>query len=79
MFNPEFGDESIVGSPLKKQRASIYDADEDAMKSLLNKTGLQAPMSNVLGLAEAAQFAGAGQSTPPPPAAVIKTEIEEEL
>lgn len=48
-------DDSIVGSPLKRQRASLYDTDEEAMKKL--NAAFPAPMGNVLGLAEAAQAA----------------------
>lgn len=67
----KFPDESVIGSPLKKQRASIYDTDEGEMKKLLNKTGFQAPMSNVLGLAEAAQ--------PTQTLSIVNTDVEEEL
>jgi hypothetical protein len=70
MFNTDHPDPGVIGSPLKKQRGSIYDTDEEAMKNLLNKTGFAAPIGNVLGLAEA------GQSVHTPPA--IKTEIDEE-
>jgi hypothetical protein len=70
MFNTDHPDPSVIGSPLKKQRGSIYDTDEEALKHLLNKTGFAAPMGNVLGLAEA------GQSIQTPP--TVKTEIEEE-
>ena len=66
-----FPDESVIGSPLKKKRASIYDSDDGEMKKLLNKTGFQAPMSNVLGLAEAAQ------STKTP--SILSNDVEEEL
>ena len=66
----KFPDESVIGSPLKKQRASIYDTDDGEMKRLLNKTGFQAPASNILGLAEAGQSAQTS---------LVKTEVEEEL
>jgi hypothetical protein len=67
-------DESLIGSPLKKHRASIYEGDESEMKKLLNRTGFgQAPMSDVLGLAEASQ------ATPAIKTETIKTETEEEL
>jgi hypothetical protein len=74
MFKSEIPDDAgVIGSPLKKQRGSIYDTDEEAMKNLLNKTGFAAPMGNILGLAEAAQSTAA--ATPLPS---IKPEIDDE-
>lgn len=45
-------DDATIGSPLKRQRASIYDIDE-ASKKLINPAGFPAPMGDILGLAEA--------------------------
>lgn len=48
-------DESVVGSPLKKQRATTFSATPEEAKTLLNSAGIAASPSNVLSLAEAAQ------------------------
>lgn len=63
--------DSVIGSPLKKHRGSIYDGDEETLQKLLNKTAFPAPVGNVLGLAEASQ---AAQS---PAAAHTQAEDEE--
>ncbi len=70
MFNSDLPDDSVIGSPLKRHRGSIYDGDEEAMQKLLNKTAFPAPMGDVLGLAEASQ---AAQSP-----AAAHTHVEEE-
>jgi hypothetical protein len=57
MFSSVIPDDAIIGSPLKKQRGSIYDTDEDAIKKLVNNAGYTAPIGDVLGLAEASQKA----------------------
>lgn len=70
VFGKTLPDDSIVGSPLKKQRGSIYDNDDpEGIKKLLNNAGFHAPMGDVLGRAEAAQ---AAQTVQPPP--IVKTE-----
>lgn len=65
--------DSVVGSPLKKQRATTFSSTPDEAKVLLNAAGLSAPTGNVLSLAEAAH-----PSTGQPANAFIKTEMEEE-
>jgi hypothetical protein len=72
MFGKNLPDDSVVGSPLKKQRGSIYDHDDpEGMKRLLNNVGA-APMGNVLAQAEAGN---AAQASP----AIIKAELKEEV
>jgi hypothetical protein len=63
-------DDSVVGSPLKKQRATTFSATPEEGKTLLNSAGIPAPMGNILSLAEAAH-----SNTVPP---VIKDEMEDE-
>jgi hypothetical protein len=72
MFSSVVPDDSIIGSPLKKQRGSIYDTEEEAMKKLVNNIGYPAPMGDVLGLAEASLEAQ-DAAVPKP-----KTEMDEE-
>lgn len=62
-------DDSVVGSPLKKHRASLYDIDNETMQKRLG-TGFSGG-GNVLAAAEAAHA-----SLPEP---AMKTEEEEEL
>lgn len=68
-------DDSVVGSPLKKHRASLYEMDGETLQKRLG-TGFASGLGgDVLASAEAAQ-------TPLPvtPAPVIvKDEMEEEL
>lgn len=64
-------DDSVVGSPLKKHRASLYDMDSETMQKRLG-TGFSSSLGgDVVAAAEAAQ-------TPLPPQP-IKEEMEEEL
>ncbi|CZR61001.1 uncharacterized protein PAC_10897 [Phialocephala subalpina] len=65
-------DDSIVGSPLKKHRGSLYDVDNDAMQKRL--AGFSSSMGDIVAAAEAAQ-------TPLPNTTVqeVKMEEEEEL
>ncbi len=68
--NNVFGDlpdESIIGSPLKKHRASLYDLNSEGLHLGANFTS---PAGDIVVAAEAAQ-------TPLPPAP--KIEMEEEL
>ena len=64
-------DDSVVGSPLKKHRASLYDIDNETMQKRLG-TGFASTLGgDVVAAAEAAQTP---LPTPPP-----KVEMEEEL
>lgn len=73
MFAQSIPEESIIGSPMKKQRASIYGASEEA-------NGLP-PMANVLGNAEnaAQQQQSQAQQTALPPTQGSTVNAEEEL
>jgi len=69
VFGANLPDDSVVGSPLKKHRASLYDMDNDTMQKRLGM-GLTTG-GDVIAAAEAAHTAL------PEPA--MKTEEEEEL
>lgn len=66
-------DDSLVGSPLKKHRGSLYDIDNDTMQKRLG-AGFSSSMGDVVAAAEAAQ-------TPLPKTGLqeVKMEEEEEL
>ncbi|KUJ20475.1 uncharacterized protein LY89DRAFT_640053 [Mollisia scopiformis] len=66
-------DDSIVGSPLKKHRGSLYDIDNDTMKQRLG-AGFTSSLGDVVAAAEAAQ-------TPLPKTSVeeVKMDDDEEL
>jgi hypothetical protein len=57
-------DDSVVGSPLKKHRGSLYDMDNDTMQKRLG-AGFSNSMGDVVAAAEAAQ-------TP-----LLKTDLQE--
>jgi len=62
-------DESVVGSPLKKHRASLYDVDNDTMQKRLGM-GFGSGLGDVVAAAEAAH-------TPLPEPALNNDEDEE--
>lgn len=63
-------DESIVGSPLKKHRASLYDVDSDTIQKRLG-TGFGSGLGDVVAAAEAAHT--------PLPAPALNNDEDEEL
>lgn len=65
-------DESIVGSPLKKHRASLYDMDNETMQKRLGMGFSSGLGGDVVAAAEAAH-------TPLPEPAMKNAEEEEEL
>jgi hypothetical protein len=76
LSNTTFGsaslpDESIIGSPLKKHRASLYDVDNETMQKRLG-TGFGNGLGDVVAAAEAAH-------TPLPEPAMKDAAEEEEL
>ena len=70
VFGTSLPDGAVVGSPLKKHRASLYDIDADTMQKRLG-TGFSSLGGDVVAAAEAAQ-----KPLPPPSNAM---EEEEEL
>jgi len=62
-------DESIVGSPLKKHRASLYDTDNDTIQKRLKDFG--SGLGDVVAAAEAAHT--------PLPAPALNNDEDEEL
>lgn len=83
-------DDSVVGSPLKKHRASIYEDDDRAPPPLHGKTQFSSPLADVLAEAqkkhEAAKAAAAAKEAEnkaaaaaiqQPPAAAAIDEDEE--
>jgi len=63
----------VVGSPLKKHRASLYDMDNETMQKRLGSGFGTSLGGDVVAAAEAAQ-------TPlHPPAQALTVEMEEEL
>ena len=69
VFGGSLPDDSVVGSPLKKHRASLYDIDNETMQKRLG-TGFSSSGGDVLAAAEAAQ-------KPLPPPADNNMEDEE--
>jgi hypothetical protein len=69
VFGASLPDDSVVGSPLKKHRASLYDMDNETMQKRLGM-GLSGG-GNVVAAAEAAHT--------PLPEPAMKTDEEEEL
>ncbi|KFX88105.1 hypothetical protein V490_07828 [Pseudogymnoascus sp. VKM F-3557] len=70
-------DDSVIGSPLKKQRATTFSATPEEAKTLLNSAGVPLPSGNILSLAEAAH----ANTAPAPPLPTVnfpKTEPEDE-
>jgi len=70
-------DDSVIGSPLKKQRATTFSATPEEAKTLLNSAGVPLPSGNILSLAEAAH-ANAAPAPPLPTVNFPKTEPEDE-
>ena len=70
MLSKSVPDDAIVGSPLKKQRASIFDGDSSRRET--------PQLGDILAKAEAAQK---NQASPalPPAAAVKQEDSDEEL
>lgn len=74
LSNNVFGglpDDSVIGSPLKKHRASLYDMDKDIMQKKLGK-GFSSGSGGIVAAAEAAH-------TPLPEPAMKVENDEEEL
>ena len=74
----ELPDDSIIGSPLKKHRASLYDLDSEGLKGRLGTNFASSNGIDVLAAAEASQAplpAAAPVSAPAAPS----DEMEEEL
>ena len=69
VFGLGFGDEGVIGSPLKKHRASLFDVDAEAMQKR-STAGFPSGI-DVLAAAEA------GQKSAKQPE--VKMETEEEL
>lgn len=63
-------DESVVGSPLKKHRASLYDMDKEMMQRRLGM-GFSSGLGDVVAAAEAAH------SPLPEPAMKVNPDEEE--
>ncbi len=72
VFGASLPDDSVIGSPLKKHRASLYDMDNETMQKRLG-SGFGSSLGDVVAAAEAAQTAL------PPPTQVPTVEMEEEL
>ena len=70
MFGTSLPDESLIGSPMKRHRASLYDIDNETMKQRLG-TGFSA-VGDVVSAAEAAH-------TPLPEPAMKSNDVEEQL
>ena len=64
-------DDSVVGSPLKKHRASLYDMDNETMQKRLGM-GFSVGLGDVVAAAEAAH-------TPLPDPGMKDADEEEEL
>jgi len=54
VFGASLPDDSVVGSPMKKHRASLYDMDNETMQKRLG-TGFSSGLGDVVAAAEAAQ------------------------
>lgn len=70
-------DDSVIGSPLKKQRATTFSATPDEAKTLLNAAGVPMPSGNILSLAEAAH-SGTAAAPQLPTVNFPKAEAEDE-
>lgn len=70
VFGRSLPDDNVVGSPLKKHRASLYDMDAEAMQKRLGM-GFTSTRGDIVAAAEAAHT--------PLPEPAMKTEDEEEL
>lgn len=70
--------DSVVGSPMKKQRATTFSATPEEAKALLNDITAPSPLGSVLNSSENAPFSSiAGGSRPNP---IVKDEaMDEEL
>jgi hypothetical protein len=74
VFGASLPDDSVVGSPLKKHRASLYDVDNETMQKRLGAGfGSSLGGTDVVAAAEAAQKPLPPQPEPP------TVEMEEEL
>jgi hypothetical protein len=75
VFGASLPDDSVVGSPLKKHRASLYDMDNDTMQKRLGSGFGSSLGGDVIAAAEATH-----KPIPPPPQPQPPTiEMEEEL
>ncbi|KAH8665970.1 hypothetical protein BGZ60DRAFT_59852 [Tricladium varicosporioides] len=70
VFGQNVPDDNVVGSPLKKHRASLYDVDAEAIQKRLGM-GFTSTRGDIVAAAEAAHT--------PLPEPAMKTEDEEEL
>lgn len=73
VFGASLPDDSVVGSPLKKHRASLYDMDQETMQKRLGSGFGSSLGGDVVAAAEAAQTPLPPQPQPP------SVEMEEEL
>ena len=71
---PGLMDESIVGSPLKKHRASVYGTGDESKRA-----NLGFPLADVLGAAEGAERNRAAQEAEKAAPVKQENEMEEEL